>query len=206
MLMLLTQLAGAATKPQQQEVALPNHVAVGDMAFVFFAPSQIDAGGVDTHNASAICRMLPARGRSAGDRLEDHAIICFSDMEQHGVRFANDTRLSCFVEHVQSSVDISITTPVLQNSCVLHPVLLPFDGADQAAQADRFVADHADVCRGSAATEASCRSIDNRTYMGLLAAYNFRDDQIVVADRAWHMSGALLELAVDFIKYYWKKT
>lgn len=205
LLLLLLLLLGSAVAASQptSEVDVPNHVAINDMAFVFFTPDQILASAADTHNASAICRMLPSRRKDAA--IEDHAIVCFSNMEQYGVRFSNATRLTCLVEYVHSSVNIEIKTPVLQNSCVLHPVLLPFDHGDQVLQADLFVDDHANVCRGSADTLATCRSIDNHTFMELLATYHFQDNQIVLVNHARKITDALLDLAVDFIKYYWKK-
>ncbi len=182
---------------------LQNHVAVADMAFVYFTPAQILPGSTaSTHNASAICRILPSPSRD----LEDHAIICFSNMEQYGVRFSNETRLSCIVEHLQGTVDVAIETPVLQNSCVLHPVLLPFDHGDQAAQSELFAHSHDDVCRTSPATMRSCRSIDNHTFLDLLTVYHFGGDQIILVEHARRTSEFVLDLVVDFVKYYWHKS
>lgn len=195
--LLLSSAVGASEVP----LTLQNHVAVADMAFVYFTPSQI-ISNIDMHNATVICRVLPSPSRN----LEDHAIICFSNMEQYGVRLSNDTRLSCIVEHLQGSVDVDIETPVLQNSCVLHPVLLPFDNDDQIRQSELFALSHDDVCRSSPATMRTCRSIDNHTFLDLLTAYHFGGDQIVLVEHARRASEFVLDLVVDFVKYYWHKS
>src|SRR5437763_780067 len=69
-------------------VSLPNHVAVDEIAFVHFTPEQIE---INPHNASVICRVFP----SSSPTLEDHEIICFSNLEQYGVRLGNGTQMSC---------------------------------------------------------------------------------------------------------------
>lgn len=180
------------------EVTLPEHFALEDVVFVHFSPEQISDNPL---NASAICRVLP----SSSMLLEEHPLICFSNMEQYGVRYANSTWLSCHVEMIESSVGMKLLTPILQNSCVLHPTYIALDQMTQEQQAIVFVENHAELCHASVSTMHTCKSIDNHAYMDLLSTYGFRNiNQIVNANLPSGMKEWAMHAAVNLIKYYWK--
>lgn len=185
-------------KNETVDLTLPNHVAVEDIAFIHFGPDQIEPNQM---NASAICRVLP----SSSPRLEDHEVICFSDMEQYAVRYANGTQISCHTEQVEGTIALKVRTPILQNSCILHPLYVPVASPDQRAQVELFVQDHAALCHSSVATLQTCQSMDNRAYMDILATYGFREGmQIVTVTRPSSIKGWVFETAIDLIKHYWK--
>jgi hypothetical protein len=182
-------------------VTLPDHVALADMVLVYFAPDRI-AAGRPANNASAICRILSSPHATA---TEDLSIICFSDREQYGVRFANGSSIACTMDTLSSSIgdELALVTPVRQNSCVLHALLLDFDG-DQDAQARAFADDHAAVCRASAATMRTCRSVDNAAFFDLVSTYDVHAAQILVGEHRSFVRRWVVDTAVDLIKAYWK--
>ena len=196
-LFVLLAVCSRCRSEQIVEVSLPEHFAVEDVAFVHFDPEQIAENPL---NASAICRVFPSRSHL----LEEHEIICFSNLEQYGVRFANTTWLTCHVETLESSVGMMLLTPILQNSCVLHPTYIPFEGTQQE-QVAAFVENHSELCHASTSTMHTCESMDNHAYMDLLSTYGFRGiNQIMVAKTPSTVKGWVVYAAVNLIKYYWK--
>lgn len=197
-LLALCSRCKARAENKDVDVTLPNHVAVEDIAFIHFAPEQIDD---NPWNASVICRIFP----SSSLILEEHEMICFSDLEQYGVRLSNDTHLSCHAEVVDSMAGVHLLTPILQNSCVLHPVYLNFDHQNQHLQALEFAKNHASLCETNRATMKTCQSIDNHAYMDLLSAYSFADgNQIYTIPKPDSMKSWMFDKTINFIKYYWK--